>query len=59
MQGAGDVSHFETQETLTLSEATKLLNANINTLKVKFRELLTHRLIQMKCKGRGTYYTRR
>lgn len=50
---------FETHETLTLSEAAKLLNANTNTLKVKFRELLAQDLIQMKGRGRGTYYTRR
>jgi len=49
---------FETNETLTLSEASGLLNANSNTLKVRFRELLALKLIQMKGKGRGTYYTR-
>lgn len=50
---------FETHETLTLSEAAERLSANSNTLKVKFRELLSHNLIQMKGKGRGTYYTRK
>ena len=42
----------------TPGEMEALLNAKSNTLKVKFRELLAHNLIQMKGRGRGTYYTR-
>ncbi|NNC89185.1 MAG: Fic family protein [Akkermansiaceae bacterium] len=49
---------FESHETLSLSEAVKLLDANPNTLKVKFRELLAHELIRMQGKGRGTYYVK-
>lgn len=49
---------FDQSETVTLSEAAARLGAKPNTLKVKFRELLDHDLIEMKGRGRGTYYTR-
>jgi len=52
-------SLFQTQETLTLSEAAKLLEAKPNTLKVKFRELVEAGLIRLKGKGRGSHYTRK
>lgn len=52
-------SLFQTKETLTLSEAARLLEAKPNTLKVKFRELVDAGLIQLKGKGRGAFYTQK
>lgn len=47
---------FENHETLSLREAAEVLGANPNTLKLRFRELVAQDLIELRGKGRGSYY---
>ena len=50
---------FQTQETISLAQAATQLGANPNTLKGKFRELVTHGFIEPRGKGRGAHYGRK
>lgn len=49
---------FAAGRVLTLREATASLGANPNTLKLKFRELVTHGLVERRGKGRGAHYVK-
>ncbi|MCG8600309.1 MAG: hypothetical protein MI807_09230 [Verrucomicrobiales bacterium] len=47
---------LQTRKTLTVAEASLELGANRNTVKVKFKELITAGHVRLCGKGRGAHY---
>jgi Fic family protein len=47
---------FESAKRLTVSEIVEQTNANRNTIKVRLRELVAIKKLELVGKGRGAYY---
>lgn len=47
---------LNSRETLSVGDAAEAVNANRNTLKDKFTELIDHGYAELRGKGRGAHY---